>query len=419
MSSAAATAAAMAATDAGVPRGVEDIIEQLRQCDYKQKKGEEEEGAGRESSGSRFGPHHARTPMQFLPLPPAVAAQHRVQLSIRGRRYETTMDVAVTYCLTFYAFFHCPFDGAMTVGDVALRRNGTEGAPTLSAQALLDHYTTVVEPLLLRFLQQQEQHPTQAGFPSAVGRADPTAAQSSSSDEDDARCCFPPALPRPRSIAYDAVGQLWSFEFPPRLTAAAEAQERTRRQQLAAAAAALGCTAEVAETHATSDDINASPFLLLQSGFMGMLLVYLRRCAKARAAEAAAYPSLPIRWSEMNFDEQTSFLQLLRAFGVVPLMPPYTRPSAPLSTSQFVGAAAARVAAEAQAAGDACSLRVKAEKFMRQQQQQQQHQREVMEDASHITQEPSGTDHFEDLVLPAKGCVRCGMAGHVTEECPY
>lgn len=379
------------------------------------------------------------------PLPPVVATQHRVQFTIRGRRYETMMDVAVTYCLTFFAFFRCPLrGGAKSVGEVAAAAAAAESTAAalhdeLSSEALLRHYTETVEPVLRAFLRGS----CTAAATGSDGVGVTSARTAASCETGTATPAFtPPPLPRPRAIAYDAAAHLWKFEFPPRLSEEAEAAERLRRQQLAAASeAGVSATPGSVAKHITSDEINASPFLLLQNDYMGLLLVYLRRCAKVRAearsaapapAGSAVYPTLPIRWAEMSYDEQVSFLQLLRTFGVVPLAAQYAAPSASIRTSQFVGAEAAQVAAAAKAEGDACSLRVKAEAFMRQQlreqeqekeRQQQQHQHQVKVAAdkgeAHKTSKPAVQYDFEDLVLPAKGCARCGMSGHSTEECPY
>ncbi|KPI85657.1 hypothetical protein ABL78_5278 [Leptomonas seymouri] len=397
-----------------VPLGVDEIIERHLHAYNEQRNEEAKALEGGDNARTRL--QHKLPPIQLLPLPPSVAAQHRVQFSIRGRRYETTMDVAVTYCLTFYAFFHCPFDGSRTVGDVAVAHDGeTEDVRVLSEPALLQHYIQMVEPLLLSFLRQQQQRTPQMEVKAVVGNA----VSGGTPHSEGLVAPFPPALPRPKSVSYDAAGHLWMFEFPPRVTAEVEAQERRRRQQTAVDALTS------AAGHITSDEISDSPFLLLQNDFMGMLLVYLRRCAKVRAeaasaarspsnGKAAAYPVLPIRWTEMNYDEQVSFLQLLRAFGVVPLTSLYVQPSAPLSTSRHVGADAARVAAAAKAEGDACSLCLKAEAFARQQQQL-----DVTSGETRNINPPKRMDGCDDLVMAAKGCARCGMAGHAAEECPY
>jgi hypothetical protein len=381
---------------------VDDIVEELLVSLRTHHTGSATSGSGDSSRGDvrdYVSPLPLPSQAVSLPLPPAVAAQHRVQFSLRGRRFETTMSVAITYCLSFYVFFHWPFDGSTTVGDVAETADPQKAPAALAEEALLAHYVATVEPVLLFFLQQQQR---------AVTATAPTPA----STAHDAADITPPALPRPQRISYDASAHLWKFEFPPRLSVEAEEQERRRRQMLAGADA---------EPHITSDEINASPFLLLQYDFMGMLLVYLRRCAKARTeASPAPYPVLPIRWAEMNFDEQVSFVQLLRTFGVVPLIAQYPQPTAPLSTSQFVGADAARVAAAAKAEGEACSLRVRAEEFIRHQQQhqQQQDERHTKDDAENTVRASRHGD-MEDLVLPSKGCARCGMSGHTAEECPY
>lgn len=414
----AVSAAANATLASSVPRSVDDVIaDLLTYCNTQQEKAT----TGGQSNNKNDDQSTSTTPVVVavvgapLPLPDVVATQHRVQFSIRGCRYETTMDTALAYCLSFYVFFHWPFEGGKTVGDVAVAEKAQTSTNALTEEALLDHYVKYVEPALLAFSQLQEQQCKAASTEvhSSLQENDDCVASTSAAAATAAAVTgvVLPPLPRPQCISYDALGHVWKFVFPPRLTPEAEAQERRRRGRKSASNAAGG----TAEEHVTSDAINASSFLLLQNEFMGVLLVYLRRCAKARAegkTTAADYPVLPIRWKEMNYDEQMSFVQLLRTFGVVSLAGQYVRPTAALSSSQCVGADAARVAADA-----------KAEALVRLQQQQQQQSGSAMQATeSQTTDKPpkkSCEDDFDDVVLPAEGCARCGISGHAMEECPY
>ncbi|KAK7197379.1 hypothetical protein NESM_000685600 [Novymonas esmeraldas] len=357
-------------------------------------------------------PVDVAAPVVPLPLPPAVAAAHRVQVSIRGRRYETAMDVAATYCLSFFLFFHTPFDGDGEAAAAGPLRTVGDAASDVTDADLMRHYTRRVEPALRLFLDANVAAPGEDG---ATTR----------------RSVALPPLQRPVRVSYDAATHVWRFEFAARLTAAEEEAERVRRHGAGDAAAAAGAAV------VPSDDVNNSPFLLLQSDYMGVLLVYLRRCATVRARREAAqghpdatpYPTLPIRWAEMHYDEQVSLVQLLRCFGVVPLVRTYAWPTAPLSTSLYMGAEAAAAAAKAKADGDACSIVARAAKFAELQQQQQQQEQEGAKNAdsdvapaNSIKVRHTNTDDDDDddgVVLPAKGCARCGIAGHATEECTY
>lgn len=342
-------------------------------------------------------PGLAHTP---LPLPAAVASTHRVQVAIRGRRYETAMDVALTYCLALFVFFRWPFalsisaetreTGDCTVGDAVLAAPDT-AAEEVTEAALLEHYTRVVEPVLQTFVEQ-------CAAPSAERLEEKNAAA--------AALALLPALPRPVRISHDHTTHTWKFEYAARLSPAEEAAERARR--------GAGATAE---------ELNGSPYLLLQCEYMGVLLVYLRRCAKVHAeqhATAAPYPALPIRWAEMSFDEQASFVMLLRALGVVSLAGVYACPTAAPSTSLYIGAGSAAAAAAARAEGDACSLLRRAAEFAQLQPQPQQRcaPPQTPPAPPRTTRQAEAGD-MDGLELPAKGCARCGMAGHATAECRY
>ncbi|CAG9569739.1 conserved hypothetical protein [Leishmania major strain Friedlin] len=382
-----------------------------------------------------------------LLIPPTVASEHRVQVSIRGRRYETALEVALTYSLFFFVFFHWPFseedessDAAGCASDVAhvKRAPRSVGDAVMAAASardlpkeahLLRHYTRVVEPVLRVFLDHWAA-PLDAAA-AAQGEGESAARAETAEAGDAARLPLLPPLPHPVRIAYDASTRVWKFEFAARLTAGAAAEARSGRQcddssAAVSLAAADGCAA------VATDKLNNSPFLLLQSEYMGLLLVFLRRCAKVRAERRAAgegaaacalapYPSLPIRWEEMNYDEQLSVVQLIRRFGVVSLARTYTRPTAPETTSLYIGEEAAAATARVKVEGDACSLRARASESMGKQQQKIQQAASVAVDTAEVVKKERciNEDDFDGLVLSAKGCARCGMAEHSTEECHF
>ncbi|KAG5510627.1 hypothetical protein JKF63_06925 [Porcisia hertigi] len=388
---------------------------------------------------------------EILPVPPAVVGSHRVQVSIRGRRYEMSMEVALASCLSFFVFFHWPFsvgnddrDSAMCKGDAthAKRPLQTVGDAITAAAAphdlaeephLLNHYTRVVEPVLHTFLDHWVTSLHAAAATQAEGECTSTA---ETKEAGDATPLPPlPPLPRPIRIAYDASVQVWKFEFAARLTATATGGCGDRSATAPLAAAEGNATA-------TTDELNRSPFLLLQSDYMGVLLVYLRRCAQVRAARRAAaaadgatgalarYPTLPIRWAEMNYDEQLSFVQLLRCFGVVSLMGTYTHPTAPQSTSLYLGtglgsAAVAAAAASSVSEEDACSVRTCAARLT---DVQQKEMLQAETDSRIDVVEAGEMGNAEGDISKGnaaglggnwKGCARCGMSTHSVEECPY
>ncbi|CBZ24279.1 conserved hypothetical protein [Leishmania mexicana MHOM/GT/2001/U1103] len=383
-----------------------------------------------------------------LPIPPTVASEHRVQVSIRGQRYEMAMEVALTYSLFFFVFFHWPFSredegsdapgctsdvsdvkrAPRSVGDAVMAAAAAQDLP--KEAHLLRHYTRVVEPVLRVFLDHWVAPLDAATEAQVEGER---AASAETEKAGDAAPLSPlPPLPHPVHIAYDASTRVWKFEFAARLTAAAAAAARSGRQCGDSDAAVPLADADGCAAVAT-DELNNSPFLLLQSDYMGLLLVFMRRCAKVRAERRAAgdgaaagalapYPSLPIRWAEMMYDEQLSVVQLIRRFGVVSLARTYTRPTAPETTSQYICAeAAAATTDRAGAEGDACSLRARASEFIGKQQQETQQAASVAVDTAEVvkTKQCIDEDDFDGLLLSAKGCARCGMAEHSTEECPF
>ncbi|KAG5484664.1 hypothetical protein CUR178_07255 [Leishmania enriettii] len=342
-----------------------------------------------------------------LPVPPAAASGHRVQVSIRRRRYEMAMEVALTHCILFFVFFRWPFrlhdegkggaaQSPQTVADVMAAAAAAE--EVTEERHLLSHYTDVVEPVLRVFLDHWAA-PFDTAATAQVDK-ESTVTPKTEKTGDSARLPLLPPLPRPLRIAYDAPTRVWKFEFAERLTAAEEAAVRARCQ--------CGDSAATA-----SNELCSSPFLLLQNEYMGVLLVFLRRCAevrKERQAVAAAgasvlapYPSLPIRWAEMNYDQQLSFVQLIRCFGVVSLARMYARPTAPLATSLCIGADAV---ARPETKGDICSLPARAAEFA-----------DVAEEGKR--ERCVSEDGFDGLVVSTQGCARCGMAEHSTEECRF
>ncbi|AIN96038.1 hypothetical protein LPMP_091230 [Leishmania panamensis] len=381
-----------------------------------------------------------------LPIPQAVASEHRVQVSIRGRRYETTMEVALTYCLLFFVFFHWPFSSededsaaAACAGNVASAKGPqrTVGDAVVAATAtqsvtethLLTHYTRIVEPVLRVFLDRWAA-PLNTNARAQAEREKTADAETEKAGDAVQLACLPP-LPRPAHITYDGATRVWKFEFAARLTAAEAAAVHARHQR-SSNCAALPSAAADGSAALTNDKLNSSPFLLLQNEHMGMLLVFLRRCSKVRTERRTAaagalppYPPLPMRWAEMNYDEQLSFVQLLRCFGVVPLIPTYTRPTAPQTTSLYIGADAVAAAARPKGESDASSLHTHTAEFIH---KQQSEMREISTAAASIAVEAPEVDkkerHIDEdgsdgLVLSAKGCARCGMAEHSTTECHY
>ncbi|GET86382.1 hypothetical protein, conserved [Leishmania tarentolae] len=371
-----------------------------------------------------------------LPTPATVASEHRVQVSIRGRRFEVAMEVALTYSLFFLVFFRWPFskggessDAAactsdvanvqrapQTVGDAVMAASGAQDLP--EGSHLLRHYTCVVEPVLRVFLRHLATPLDTAAAADVEGES--AAKVETEGAGDAARLWSLPPLPHPVRIAYDASTRVWRFEFEARLTAEAVARSRCQCTDNGAAVSLPSADGSAA---LAPDKLSNSPFLLLQSEYMGLLLVFLRRCTKVRAERQAAgaddaagartpYPALPLRWAEMNYDEQLSFVQLIRCFGVVPLARTYARPTAPQSTSLYIGA---------EAEGDACALRASTSESIGNP-EQERHQRESVtaDDTGVIkTERRVEVDDGDGLVLSGEGCERCGRTGHTIGKCRF
>ncbi|KAG5485557.1 hypothetical protein LSCM1_07645 [Leishmania martiniquensis] len=359
----------------------------------------------------------------ILPVPPTVADDHRVQVSIRGRRYEMTVALALTHCLSLFVFFCWPFGAGDEDGGAAKRRPQTVGdvivahtaaGEVMEERHLLSHYTRVVEPVLHVFLD----HWAAPQGAAATPQAERERAETVKTEE----AGHPASLPRPTRISYDASTRVWRLEYAARITAAEEDAVRAQCQCGESAAAAV-------------DALCSSPFRLLQSEYMGVLLVYLRRCAKVRKerqeaavrgdelSAPAPYPSLPIRWAEMSYDQQVSFVQLIRCLGVVSLARTYTCPTAPLSTSLYIGADAADLPVPK---AGSCSPHAPVASRTRVLPQEPQRAATGATRAVADAAERCGgkercvdEDGDEGLMVPIKGCARCGTAGHAAEECRY
>lgn len=380
-------------------------------------------------------------------LPGAAWKQHRVQLSVRGRRFEMAMDVALSYSLTLQYFFLLRIPTAPSTSSLLWMAAAgdqertvareSEAAAWLGDDALLNHYCTQVSPAVRRDLSSLVQRLPQvdacgAESSEAVGT---TAKQESRPAKDPWSSSSLPEPPAPDRVSFNPDTHLWSFVFRPRLTPAEEEAEKRRvaaeLQRGKSASAKRGeestdLGVDVVGSLLSADRLNSSPFLLLQCDYLGILLVYLRRCTKVlseqqpqtdRGHDEAArsppsYPVLPLRWAEMNYDEQVELIQLIRVFGVTCLLPQYARPSASISSSLFVGADAVSAATQAAREGEALSLRVEAQNLAEARWQDQQQKSKVA-----CRDDENDDDDGETPPVVMKGCIRCGLSGHSQEEC--
>lgn len=365
--------------------------------------------------------------------PPAAAlAAHRVQLSVRGQRFEMALGTALDYCVAFCAFFRSPVDVAaavtaasITAADATLLGPAADvwALSALPAEAagardrmLLSHYTTAALPLL-------------AATITGGGGATPL-----------------PPLAAPESVDVDGATGLWRFVFPRRLPEDVAAAEQARldavkddakkraneahqrladkrhqqqQQQPETAVDSSGLPAKAAPPQRGFGQIyslepNANPFLLPQPHFLGIILVLMRRAGKllaeshataaaAGGGEAAAppvaSPAFPARWEELDYDAQLSLSQLVRSLGVSLLLKSFAVPTASIETSDFYDRGDAMMAVEA---GE------KDHQAPTQQQQQEEHGDMAETDA-----------HLVDKAWVRQGCAACGMSGHPTEQCPY
>ncbi|CCW66715.1 unnamed protein product [Phytomonas sp. Hart1] len=353
---------------------------------------------------------------------------HRIQFSIRGQRFEMPPSIALKYYLVFFLFFSLPFQSegspdaeagnvksipltterktADTSGSIA-QLVGSKGFG-LSAHFLLlsaEHLTTVltrhyqetVWPCLVKILNLLCCDNPSINFMDHNGGYSSTMHDSA---VDNFQLLFPVSMAE--VVSWDGAMQHWRFEFLNRLPDDVEKAEKERLNLFRGCKrGSIGCCSENAVASRTLVNLipNDNPLLLLQPHYVGTILVYIRRLNQAFAGDKARRRSvLAIRWGELDYDQQLCVSQVVRALGVVPLITTNSVPIAPITTSQYISR----------------STEVPTGNGTRGCSNPQGGQSLVSQPtiASNVTLESE-----EDWIR--QGCLKCGISGHSTVECPY
>lgn len=319
-------------------------------------------------------------------VPEALLAGQRVQLSVRGRRFEMAAPVAAAYCLSVFYFFSLPMEtarwtpeecsalvgdsadaGALTPLTLVQRLGGGAGEGSVAAAlgaVLRRHFALCAQPTVEADLRGERLRDAIGGY---GGSWD----------------LLPAAVVLPETVEWRPAESLWVVAFARRLPGGAPPTPA-----------------------ATEEDPSNNPFALLQADYVGVVVVYLRRLHAAETRGGAA-PSFPVRWAELSLDQQVALGQVVRALGVVPLLSSFLLPTAPASTSLYVGPAAAKRREEAAAAGTAASLVERARRFA------------AESTLAGAAVADGGDDDDDGLPPPALGCSRCGTATHMDADCPH
>ncbi|CAD2220446.1 hypothetical protein, conserved [Angomonas deanei] len=317
------------------------------------------------------------------PLATDVLNTHRIQITLRGRKYEMPMTVGVHYYLLFYYFFQLAVEeeGGKRSTVVALASAVEEENKREFSKLLLRHYHTTVKPTLERHFTVLAEH---------LQPANSLRIKESWQKE-------LPGVLAPEEILFSSSEKKWSFVFKSRLN------ENELQQFEGFVPKQLGTVHEKEKEDEAVllsnfyDDKNNNPFLLLQPEHFGIIVVYLRREETNHVENNHKKPNLfPLRWNELSYDQQVAIVLLVRSLGIVAFISGeaaneeeakknhslnFTVPTADLHTSVF--------------------------------------------HPSMLTTKPSPaaeTVKAEDedlLVMPSVGCHLCGLAGHVAADCPY
>lgn len=314
-------------------------------------------------------------------IPLEVRQQHRVQLSIRGQRFELTLGAALTYSLALRLFYGTAVSAESTDGDSrCIEFPAAVYAWTLPtimgmeahAACLLAHYRRSVLPHLEAMLSDEESVPPQAiGLP----------------------------LLAPEVVAYDhaAAPPRLLIVFPRRLEGAAEAEERSRLAQCQERLGTEGGDDGPADGIYEADP-HGNPFLILQPHYVGLLVVMMRRAQTALESGADSNTDVPVRWEELNYDLQLSLAQVVRALGIAPMLKGYAYPTADIRKSVY--------APDRLLPSDAAKP---------------EEEEEVVSADSQETPQELRRGLSDDNTMPwvLQGCRLCGLSGHADVDCPH
>ncbi|CCW64599.1 unnamed protein product [Phytomonas sp. EM1] len=371
-----------------------------------------------------------------LPVRALLPEHHRIQFSIRGWRFEMPQRIALSHFLVFFLFFWLPLqkegvpdadgqpggtgnaggtsfslgEGVASMGGSVVQLVGSDGGgpsppQSLSAEqltrVLTRHYQEVVWPCLVKIMTLLCRNGWGGDVRDLKDSHGSTVPKSTPENVE-------PLLPIPMAevVSWDGATRQWRFGFLNRLP---DDVEKTERERLNLYRGCKGSSyvGDGSDKAGAGDALagvspNENPLLLLQPHYVGSILVYVRRLSEAlvrpASDEASGWPVLAIRWAELNYDQQLCVSQVVRALGVVPLIMTHSAPIAPITTSQYMlGNARASFGS-----GGECGAGPPREQ-------------------GSVSRPATGSETFvgcgEDWIR--QGCVKCGISGHSTVECPY
>jgi hypothetical protein len=296
----------------------------------------------------------------------------RVQIRMRGVRFETTVDVLSMYSGTYRRFFDewrsdsALRDSILAVVDPSKRKEES----TIDADAIAEATTAVLGKVFTSMCI-----PVDAPFHPPIRQA--TLLMHSATSK-------VPAL--------DSTGLFWFWDF-----------SVLKDESLPEAAAT------------TSGKFGAvtSPKNELQPEFTGLIFVFLRKSYQQRQQQgdaAVAGPPKPIkfcaRWDEMPYDQQRSLCDVVNVLDITLLKDMgYGVPTAdPAAGDGYVDNGGDPAAAVDTTMVD------KALEYLA-------IQRNIHNPQGTTRPHPSTED--DTLEMPATGCAKCGTSGHPTESCPF
>eukprot|EP00796_Vickermania_ingenoplastis_P012038 gene12038-8291_t len=282
------------------------------------------------------------------------SAVYRVQVVIKGQRYEMSMEVAVATCGLFRCFFTTKWSwdalGQLNAGEEESKQtptpSGADNAQSLLGRMesgfvpppsswLVAYYHTAVAPLVRAELLECTPTCLQRRIWDEIGLR---VAGTGSMD-------MIPLSPwmTPQEIVLDQERHTWVFRFGHRLTIAALQEAVVKQLALCEGKPQPAWVTHTFSTYpylkpdAPPDAqgglsveevyrrINEDPQLLLQSEFVGGIFVFLRRLSaflpRIGTDDAGPAPSFPLRWAELTESQRTAVRAFLQVLGISFLAP--------------------------------------------------------------------------------------------------
>lgn len=274
---------------------------------------------------------------------------HRVQVVIRGQRYEMDMRVATATCRLFRIFFENEFDVSDFCAGV---QPSTTSLLSASEDAEFRHMLAAnavfLKDVWYRLVAQELERcrwgalsledDVEVGKFRGVWDSIREGAGMECQGTPEALELSPWMSP-PQSVDFQAEKRTWVFCFASRIPVEELADtfrscEGVPLWKSRTATAYRCCLMTRGEERVGVEDkiteelqrrINDDPFLLLQPEFVGSIFVFLRRLHAAAALDKGApspsVPVFPIRWKELTSPQRLSIRYLIQVLGVIPLLP--------------------------------------------------------------------------------------------------